>query len=88
MFTTSKIIGLFSNVKDNPDHSNPETSLLSELVKHVKIESGMEETSMSYFCKVSVLELSKSDISDDVVYQMLDNGWVLTKDRKFLKKTY
>lgn len=82
MLTTSELIRLFSKSKSN-DYV-PNTEDISNIMSYVQIDSGILENGVDYYFKINLLELSKSGIPDDTVFEMTKNGWTLSKDRKFI----
>lgn len=78
--TTNRLIQIFSR----PQEANgiPEASLISEIMKHVEIDVGMDSDGETYCYCINVLDLSKSDISDDTIYEMVNTGWTISDNRK------
>lgn len=83
MFTTKQLVNLFSNSKTKD--TVPETSLIVEIMKYVNINIFMDGESMAYSYRINLFDLSKSGIPDETIYMMIDDGWSLTKDRKFIE---
>jgi len=86
MLTTNQLITLFSKSKkkDNP----PEMSSMVDIMRYVNVDSGIKESGLEYYSKINLLELSKSEIPDDIIYEMVDNGWILSKDKKYIENFY
>ena len=86
MLTTNQLITLFSKSKkkDNP----PEMSSMVDIMRYVNVDSGIKESGLKYYAKIILLELSKSDIPDNIIYEMVDNGWILSKDKKYIENFY
>lgn len=82
MFTTSQLIKIFSKSKKSDEPQD--TVAVADIIEHVGVESGIADNHMDYFCKIDLLELSKSDMPEEQVFEMAENGWVLSKDRKSL----
>lgn len=86
MLTTNQLITLFSKAKkkDNP----PEMSSMVDIMRYVDVNSGIRDNGIEYYSKINLLELSKSEIPDDIIYEMVDNGWILSKDKKYIENFY
>lgn len=83
MLTTGQIIKLFAKSK-NPSGA-PTLENIVKLMQHVNIVSEMDRNGIDYHYKVNLLELSKSDIPDDDIFGMVNEGWRLSKDRKSIE---
>jgi hypothetical protein len=86
MLKINQLFELFSKTKSNG--LPPETEVVNELMKYVNPTHGIDGDGETYMFKVNLHELSQSDISDDAIYKMVDEGWELSKDKKYLVKTY
>lgn len=87
MLTTNQLIKIFSHVKNNSDVSL-DMSFIVDLSKYVKIDIDMTDSKTGYMSKINLLELSKSEIPDDMVYELVNNGWKLSKDKKNIEIFY
>lgn len=86
MLTTNQLITLFS--KSKKKDSPPEMSSMVDIMRYVNVDSGIKESGLEYYSKINLLELSKSEIPDDIIYEMVDNGWILSKDKKYIENFY
>jgi len=86
MFTVQELIDIFKNAKRN--NTTPELSVLSDIINNVEIYSGVEDNGVDYYFKIKLSELSQSEISDKTIYEMVENGWVLSKDKKYIENFY
>ena len=86
MLTTNQLIKIFS--KSEKKDYIPETEDISEIIPHVYVESGVLENGIDYFFRIKLIDLSKSEIPDDTIFKMAKNGWVLSKDRKYVEFLY
>lgn len=86
MLTTNQLITLFS--KSKKKDSPPEMSSMVDIMRYVNVGSGIKESGLEYYSKINLLELSKSEIPDDIIYEMVDNGWILSKDKKYIENFY
>ena len=59
-----------------------------DIMRYVNVDSGIKESGLEYYSKINLLELSKSEIPDDIIYEMVDNGWILSKDKKYIENFY
>ena len=82
--TTKELRQLF--VKNEGTESLGMLSDLIDITKHVNMKTEMTDDEMGYVFRIDLVELSKSNIDDDTIYKMVDNGWVLSKDNKSLVK--
>ena len=86
MLTTNQLIKIFP--KSERSNTVPDTEQVSNIMQNVAIESGMTDNGMDYYFRISLLDLSKALISEDVIFEMAKNGWVLSKDRKYIQFFY
>lgn len=86
MLTSGEIIKIFS--KSKRKEYIPECEEISNIMQYVKIDSGLLENEMDYYFRISIFELSKSKIPDDTIFEMAKNGWVLSKDKKYIEFFY
>lgn len=86
MFTTSQLISLFSKTKkrDTP----PDMMSMVDIMGYVKPETGVTEDGMNYFCRINLSDLNNPDIPDDLIYKMVDDGWILDKNKKYIENFY
>lgn len=83
MLTTGQIVKLFA--KSKGPTGAPTFENIVKLMQHVNIVSEMDRNGIDYHYKVNLLELSKSDIPDDDIFGMVNEGWKLSKDRKSIE---
>ena len=81
--TTKQIIELFS--KNEPKSCAPSTEVVSELMRHTDLTYAIDESGIDYVCKVSVSALSKAPFKKETLDLMLNEGWTVSKDRKFIQ---
>jgi hypothetical protein len=81
--TTKEIIERFS--KNEAKECVPSTDVLSELMRRTELKYIVDEDGMSYICMASILDLAKSELPEETVKMMLEEGWTVSKDRKFLQ---
>lgn len=86
MFSVQELIDIFKNAKRTD--SQPELSVLSDIINNVELYSGVEDNGIDYYFKIKLSELSQSEISEKTIYEMVENGWVLSKDKKYLENFY
>lgn len=86
MLTTNQLITIFSKVKKK--ETTPDLSTVVDIIRNLNPEIGIDEDGMSYFFRIKLIDLSKSNISEDMIYNMADNGWVLSKDKKYIENFY
>ena len=86
MLTVQELIDIFKNSKmtDSP----PEPSSLSKVMDYVDIDTGVDESGLNYYFRIKLSELSKSEISNEIIYDMVENGWILSKDKKYVENFY
>ena len=86
MLTTSQLVSIFSKAQkcDNP----PQASSFIDVLKYVKPEFGMAEDGINYTCKINLLELSKSNAPEDIIYNMVEEGWILDENKKNIVNFY
>lgn len=78
-----EIISLFSNTFGHKGHVS--ASEISDMSKYVKPEMCISENGMGYMWRISVMEMIKRGIPDEVLSSMADRGWSLSNDRKFIE---
>lgn len=85
MFTTNQLIQIFQ--KSGKEGVGIDAHLITKISQYVKIASGIDfECGIDSYCfKINLLELSKSGMPDELVYEMADNGWKLSKDRRSIE---
>lgn len=77
--TTNQIKQLFNN---NTSHNEEiELSDIVELAQKVKIENKIDKDKLNYYYSIDVLDLAKSKIEDDAIYNMVNKGWTLSQDK-------
>ena len=57
-----------------------------DIAKHVDIKTLIDEDEMNYYCVIDIAELANSTIDNDTIFEMVTNGWVLSKNKKNLIK--
>ena len=87
MFTTNQLINIFSKTDKNSE-ALLDMSFIVNVAKYVKIGMGISNSRMGYLSRINLLELSKSGIPDDMVFAMVDNGWKLSRDKKYVEIYY
>lgn len=59
-----------------------------DVAKYVSPKLELDDNEIDYILSIDILELAKKCTDDDVIYNMLDMGWSLSKDKKLLVKKY
>lgn len=59
-----------------------------DVTKYVSPKLKLDDNEVDYILSIDILELAKNCTDDDVIYNMLDMGWLLSKDKKSLVKKY
>ena len=89
MLKTNQLIQLFSKNNRNENISQqPDIYSMVNIMSYVNVETGIESNGIDYFSKINILELSKSEMPDETLHNMIEDGWFVTKDKKFIKKIY
>lgn len=83
--TLKEIIKIFPAQKINDDIS---TSALIPIISHVEYESGICGNSKDYYFKIDLNNLVKSDLDDNTIREMAENGWVISKNKKYIEFIY
>ena len=63
-----------------------DTEILIEIAQRVVLETKITEDEMSYYFKVSIMDLASSGVDDETLENMKDDGWILSKDKMNLIK--
>ena len=79
------IIKLFPSKKISEDISS---SSIIPIVGKVEYESGICDNGVDYYFKISLNSLLKSDLDYETIKKMSENGWVLSKNRKYIELIY
>ena len=83
MLTTGQIIKIFSNSKGKS--KAPQTENIVKMMQYTDILPQMGGNGIDYHYRINILDLSKSGIPDEAIFEMVDDGWILSKDRKFIE---
>lgn len=81
--TTNQIKQLFNN---NPNKGDITLSDIVDLAQKINIEGKLDKETLNYYYCVDILALAKANIEDDVIYNMVNQGWELSKDKKKIVK--
>ena len=57
-----------------------------DIAKHVNVKTLIDEAEMNYYCVIDIAELANRTIDDDTIFEMVTNGWMLSKNKKNLIK--
>ena len=82
--TVNEIKKLFENNQMTEGFSA--LSDVIDIAKHVNVKTLIDEDEMNYYCVIDIAELANSTIDDDTIFEMVTNGWVLSKNKKNLIK--
>ena len=82
--TVNEIKKLFENNQMTEGFSA--LSDVIDIAKHVDIKTLIDEDEMNYYCVIDIAELANSTIDNDTIFEMVTNGWVLSKNKKNLIK--
>ncbi len=81
--TTNQLRQLFSN-------SGNDTILdMNDVVgvgQHVKIDTKIDKSTLDYYYSINIMDLAKSGINDDMIYDMINKGWTLNKSKTEIVK--
>lgn len=86
MLTTGQLITIFSKTKKK--ETPPNMSEMVDIIKYVTPDMCLNEDCISYTCKIKISDLSSSGISDEMIYDMAEKGWIISKDRKYIENFY
>ena len=78
--TVNEIKKLFENNQMTEGFSA--LSDVIDIAKHVDIKTLIDEDEMNYYCVIDIAELANSTIDNDTIFEMVTNGWVLSKNKK------
>jgi hypothetical protein len=81
--STNQIISLFS--KNTAKHGTPSTEVISEIMRYSSLTYTIDENCEDYVTRVSILDISKTDFPKETIDLMLNEGWTVSKDRKYLQ---
>ena len=82
--TVNEIKKLFENNQMTEGFS--ELSDVIDIANHVNVKTLIDEDEMNYYCVIDVAELANSTIDNDTIFEMVTNGWTLSKNKKNLIK--
>lgn len=82
--TVNEIKKLFENNQMTEGFSA--LSDVIDIAKHVDVKTLIDEDEMNYYCVIDIAELANSTIDNDTIFEMVTNGWVLSKNKKNLIK--
>ena len=82
--TVNEIKKLFENNQMTEGFSA--LSDVIDIAKHVDEKTLIDEDEMNYYCVIDIAELANSTIDNDTIFEMVTNGWVLSKNKKNLIK--
>ena len=90
MFTTAQLIQKFPKSPVNTCTESYDIHSIMEVISYVNVETGIERSDKDcyYYYKIPILDVVKSEITDEILDDMVKNGWFITKDRKYIKKTF
>ena len=80
---TNQIRQLFS---DSGNDTILEMNDVVELGQHVKIDTKIDKSTLDYYYSIDIMALAKSGIIDDMIYDMINNGWTLNKSKTEIVK--
>ena len=63
-----------------------DTEVIIEINQKVPTEIKITEDEMNYYFQVPIMELASKDIKDEILENMKNDGWVLSKDKMSLIK--
>lgn len=81
---TTAIIAIFRGKK--PHMGKPSLTMVSELQRHVSVSVMMDKNTLDYYYSVSIDDISKSDLGEDELKGLVEDGWSLDKEEKSLIK--
>ena len=81
--TTNQIRQLFS---DSGNDTILEMNDVVELGQHVKIDTKIDKSTLDYYYSIDIMDLAKSGINDDMIYDMINKGWALNKSKTEIVK--
>lgn len=81
--TTNQIKQLFS---DSGNDTILEMNDVVELGQHVKIDTKIDKSTLDYYYSIDIMDLAKSGINDDMIYDMINKGWALNKSKTEIVK--
>ena len=82
--TVNEIKKLFENNQMTEGFSA--LSDVIDIANHVNVKTLIDEDEMNYYCVVDIAELANSTIDNDTIFEMVTNGWTLSKNKKNLIK--
>ena len=82
--TVNEIKKLFENNQMTEGFSA--LSDVIDIAKHVNVKTLIDEDEINYYCVIDIAELANSTIDDDTIFEMVTNGWALSKNKKNLIK--
>lgn len=59
-----------------------------QIQKHVKATLEMDRDKLTYFYQIYVEDLEKSDIPEEILNEMVKEGWILSENKNLLTKTF
>ena len=80
---TNQLRQLFS---DSGNDTILEMNDVVELGQHVKIDTKIDKSTLNYYYSIDIMTLAKSGINDDMIYDMINNGWTLNKSKTEIVK--
>lgn len=81
--TTNQLRQLFSN---SGNDTILEMNDVVELGQHVKIDTKIDKSTLDYYYSINIMDLAKSGINDDMIYDMINKGWALNKSKTEIVK--
>ena len=81
--TTNQIKQLFSN---SGNDTILEMNDVVEVGQHVKIDTKIDKSTFDYYYSIDIMDLAKSGINDDMIYDMINKGWALNKSKTEIVK--
>lgn len=80
---TNQIKQLFS---DSGNDTALEMNDVVEVGQHVKIDTKIDKSTLDYYYSIDIMDLAKSGINDDMIYDMINKGWALNKSKTEIVK--
>lgn len=81
--TTNQIKQLFS---DSGNDTALDMNDVVEVGQHVKIDTKIDKSTFDYYYSIDIMDLAKSGINDDMIYDMISKGWTLNKSKTEIVK--
>ena len=81
--TTNQIKQLFS---DSGNDTALDMNDVVEVGQHVKIDTKIDKSTFDYYYSIDIMDLAKSGINDDMIYDIISKGWTLNKSKTEIVK--